>query len=304
MIIPDPAYPQFILQLKNPTTQFAFTNMSNFNTMPPHAVHFQVDCSSWLDILPLLLQGILIFAMLRLIYRAFQLLEGEIQSQRDKLESLKTWVGTLDNDLHELWTSQPLSAGGRRGMATEKELRGQYQQPKFMSERNAVVIDMLKRGFNEAIEELGSSKQISMLADLLEEEERKDELESEQDEKVELNGTIDDEVPELSGEPQELDGEESASEESMGEEVSEDEESVRQESMSEEASEDGESVNEESMGEQASDDGSDGETGMKDSREASGRPDKTFTAADGRRIRVCLPWLQEAEGSMDLGETY
>lgn len=290
MIVPNPAYSQFILQLKNPTTQFALTNMSDFNATPPHADQSQADCSSWLNILALLLQGILIIAMLWLGQRAFQLLQGEIQSQHDNLESLQTWVGKLDNDLNELRTSQPLSAGGLRGMATEKELRGQYQRLDFMNERNAVVIDMLKREFSETVEELGSSNQICMLADLLEEEEeeRKDGLESEQNEKVELDGMIEDDVPELSGEPQEIDVEESASEESMCEEASEDEESV----------------SEESVGEQASDDGSDGETGMEDARESSGRPARTFAAADGRLIRVRLPWLQEAEESKDLGETY
>ncbi len=289
MIVPNPAYSQFMLQLKNPTTQFALTNMSDFNATPPHADQSQADCSSWLNILALLVQGILIIAMLWLGQRAFQLLQGEIQSQRDNLESLQTWVGKLDNDLNELRTSQPLSAEGLRGMATEKELRGQYQRLDFMNERNAVVIDMLKREFSETIEELGSSNQIYMLADLLEEEERrKDGLESEQNEKVELDGMIEDDVPELSGEPQEIDVEESTNEESMCEEASEDEESV----------------SDESVGEQASDDGSDGETGIEDAREASGRPARTFAAADGRLIRVRLPWLQEAEESKDLGETY
>lgn len=289
MIVPNSAYSQFILQLKNPITQVALTNMSDFNATPPQS---QADCSSWLNILALLLQGILIIAMLWLGQRAFQLLQGEIQSQRDNLESLQRWVGKLDNDLNELRTSQPLSAEGLRGMATEKELRGQYQRLDFMNERNAVVIDMLKREFSETVEELGSSNQICMLADLLEEEEeeeeRKDGLESEQNEKVELDGMIEDDVPELSGEPQEIDVEESASEESICEEASEDEESV----------------SEESVGEQASDDGSDGETGMEDARESSGRPARTFAAADGRLIRVRLPWLQEAEESKDLGETF
>ncbi len=275
MIVPNSAYSQFILQLKNPITQVALTNMSDFNATPPQS---QADCSSWLNILALLLQGILIIAMLWLGQRAFQLLQGEIQSQRDNLESLQRWVGKLDNDLNELRTSQPLSAEGLRGMATEKELRGQYQRLDFMNERNAVVIDMLKREFSETVEELGSSNQICMLADLLEEEEeeRKDGLGSEQNEKVELDGMIEDDVPELSGEPQEIDVEESASEESMCE----------------------------SVGEQASDDGSDGETGMEDARESSGRPARTFAAADGRLIRVRLPWLQEAEESKDLGETF
>jgi len=111
MIVPNPAYSQFILQLKNPTTQFALTNMSDFNATPPHADQSQADCSSWLNILALLLQGILIIAMLWLGQRAFQLLQGEIQSQHDNLESLQTWVGN--------WTMTSTNYGHRSLLAPE-----------------------------------------------------------------------------------------------------------------------------------------------------------------------------------------
>lgn len=208
--------------------------------------------------------------MLWLGQRAFQLLQDEIQSQSDNIESLQTWAWQLDNDLNELRQWQSPNARSPSGMGSEKDLRRQNERLDFMNERNAIVMDMLKREFSEAIEELESSNQVCMLADLLEEE-REDGQESEQEEEAELDGTTEAEVPELSGEPREIDVE---------------------------------SASEESMGEQASEDGSDGESGREDAREVSERPARTSVAADGPLIRVRLPWLQEAEEDNDFGETY
>lgn len=159
-------------------------------------------------------------------------------------------------------------------MGSERDLREHNERLNFMNERNAIMMNLLKREFNEAKEEREWSNQVCMAADLLgeEEEERKEGQESEQHEKVELDGAIEDEIPELSSEPQEIDDEESASEESMGE--------------------------------QASEDGSDGESGKEDAREESGRPARMFVAADGRLIRVRLPWFEKAEEDKNLGETY
>ncbi len=254
MIVPNSAYAQFILQTKNYTTQSTLTNMSRSSTSPCYAYQDQVGFPSWMIFLALLLHGLLIAGTLWLAEYVFRLLQ-------DRIQSLKTWSLDLNNSVNELRRSQPLSARGRRGVEREEALGAQNERLDFFSERNAIIMDMLRKEFREAMEELECSYELSTVADRLEEEyEREDGQESELDESVESDRTVEDETPKLSREPRELDGEESETKKI----------SVKQ------ASEDGDS---------------DGESSVEDAREGSRKRVRMFAGADGHLTRVCLPRL-------------